>query len=523
MINIIPQTEVRLLKTPLEKDSEHTLSFNNINSQTTYFINRTFKAYSEFTYQKETQSLVVPDSYDVVCTCNYLMYKNAGFTSKYFYAFITKMEYVNENATRVYFEIDSLQTWYFNINYNASFIEREHANSDNIGDNVLPESLEIGEYVNIRSTTDFSNGIGDYVVCVATTDVPVGATIPTIRLYTGIYGGLYYFIFNDYTEIEKFLQIYDKQAMGEAVYAIFMVPKKLPCILNGTSYTWSLSDLTATMIYPTRSPSADLLGKIETDMPTQLDQNYVPKNKKLYTYPFNYLMVTNNSGTEAIYRYEDFDDPTDIEFNVYATITPGMSIKAYPLYYKNIGNYIEGISFGKLPICSWTTDVYVNWLTQNSLNTTIQFAANAAGTLLSAGDKNVGGIISGIQGMANVVQQKTVASLTPDQAKGNTNNGDINFTSSHTGLTVHYMGIKKQFLQIIDDFFSKYGYATNRVKTPNINGRRNWNYVKTINCDFTGEVPQEDLQKIKDIFNKGITFWHNPSNFLNYSVNNDII
>ena len=38
-----------------------------------------------------------------------------------------------------------------------------------------------------------------------------------------------------------------------------------------------------------------------------------------------------------------------------------------------------------------------------------------------------------------------------------------------------------------------------------------------------GKIVEFDLQKIKDIFNRGITFWHNAENFLNYSVNNDII
>ena len=524
MINIIPQTEVRLLKTPLQIDLEHTLNFSNINSQTNYFINRTFKTYTDFTYQKENQSLVVPDAYDVICTCNYLMYKNNGFTNKFFYAFITKLEYVNENATRVYFEIDSLQTWFFNINFNPSLIEREHANSDNIGDNVLPESVELGEYVNIKEKTRYFNSYSDYYLCIGVTEVPVNAQAPAVRLYTGVYGGIYYFLFNDYYDVENFLTIYDKKGIGEAVYSMFMVPKNLPCITNGTTYTWTEDNISCDVIYPRVDITSDLLGEISISMSNYLDDNYVPKNKKLYTYPYNYLMVTNNSGTEVIYRYEDFSDTSSIKFDVLASITPGMSIKAEPIDYKNVySNYIEGITFGKLPICSWTTDVYTNWLTQNSLNNAIQFTANAAGSLLSVPSMNTSGIISGVQGMSNIVQQKTVASLTPDQAKGNTNNGDINFTSSNAGLTFYYMGIKKQYLLIIDDYFSKYGYSTNRVKAPNITGRRNWNFVKTNNCEFTGDIPQEDLQKIKNIFNKGITFWHNSNNFLNYSVNNDII
>ena len=68
-----------------------------------------------------------------------------------------------------------------------------------------------------------------------------------------------------------------------------------------------------------------------------------------------------------------------------------------------------------------------------------------------------------------------------------------------------------------------YGYKVNDVKTPNITGRTNWNYVKTIGCNIVGDVPQDDMQKIKDIFNNGVTLWHNPSTFLDYSQSNNIV
>ena len=145
MINIIPQSEVRLLKTPLEKDSEHTLSWSSLQDQTSYMLSKVVNTYTDFTYIRETQALVVPANYDSIYTCNYLMYKNNGFNNKYFYAFITKMEYVSENSTRIYFEIDSLQTWYFQINYNQTFIEREHVSNDTVGLHTVPENVEMGD------------------------------------------------------------------------------------------------------------------------------------------------------------------------------------------------------------------------------------------------------------------------------------------------------------------------------------------------------------------------------------------
>ena len=85
------------------------------------------------------------------------------------------------------------------------------------------------------------------------------------------------------------------------------------------------------------------------------------------------------------------------------------------------------------------------------------------------------------------------------------------------------MSITEEYAKIIDKYFSMYGYKVNDVKTPNITGRTNWNYVKTIGCNIVGDVPQDDMQKIKDIFNNGVTLWHNPNTFLDYSQSNNIV
>ena len=44
--------------------------------------------------------------------------------------------------------------------------------------------------------------------------------------------------------------------------------------------------------------------------------------------------------------------------------------------------------------------------------------------------------------------------------------------------------------------------------------------IKTINANILGDIPQEDMQKLKNIFDNGVTFWHNANTFLDYSQNN---
>lgn len=120
------------------------------------------------------------------------------------------------------------------------------------------------------------------------------------------------------------------------------------------------------------------------------------------------------------------------------------------------------------------------------------------------------------QQMAQIDKQK----LMPDQA----NLSSSNATAIGYGLNVNSVfttfTIQKQFAERIDKYFDMFGYLTNEVKTPNINNRPNWNYIKTLGANITGNIPQNDLDTIKNMFNLGITLWHNTSTFLDYSQNN---
>ena len=118
---------------------------------------------------------------------------------------------------------------------------------------------------------------------------------------------------------------------------------------------------------------------------------------------------------------------------------------------------------------------------------------------------------------------KTSANFVSDQVRGNLNAGDFVWAKYRSPFTYMPMSIKAEYARCIDEFFSQYGYKCNRVKVPNITGRRNWNYVKTVGCYIQADIPQDDLQEIKIMFDKGVTFWHNPSTFGDYSQNNDII
>ena len=532
MINIIPQSEVRLLKTPLEKDSEHTLNFSTINDQTAYFLTKVIKSYTDFTYIRDSQTLVVPENYDQIYTCNYLMYKNTGFNNKYFYAFITKMEYVSENSTRIYFEIDSLQTWFFQINMNQVFIEREHVSDDTIGLHTVPEEVELGDYVSEGRTTLESASfaylwkiqggtavIRDTYIVLGVSEIPF-AHPPGARLYNGVYSGLYYVIFQTAVDADNFIKYIQTQSGGDPIYTAFMIPEQFASDINWTTTTEGA--YTFTWSHLPYSTDKTILQNAFVNKTNKLGNGYIPKNNKLLTFPYKYFIISNNSGSSTEYKYELFSD-TQCNFTIEGAINVGCAIKLIPKNYQNESkNILYSLDSGKLPTCSWTNDAYTNWLTSNAINIGLGFGENLIkiGTAGFTGDASSS--LGGLSGIAHSIGDIYSRSFTPLTAKGGITMGDYNFADRLT-FTLHKKVIKEEYAKIIDDYFSKYGYKVNTLKVPNITSRRNWNFIKTIECDFTGDLPQEDLQKIKDIFNRGITFWHNAENFLDYSVNNDII
>lgn len=79
---------------------------------------------------------------------NYLIFEND--TRKY-YAFITQKEYARKNLTKIYIEIDVMQTFLFDITLNKSFVERKQCTISEITD--FDEGLYLGEHNVVSDTT----------------------------------------------------------------------------------------------------------------------------------------------------------------------------------------------------------------------------------------------------------------------------------------------------------------------------------------------------------------------------------
>ena len=125
MSAITPNTELRLLKCPIESDNRNQMTFASATAQYNYFNSLPHITADNFTYQRKDSIIRYPAHIDSIIQYNYVMYQNENYTNKWFYAFITNMEYENNGNTKVYITTDVFQTWQFDIVWKQSFIERE--------------------------------------------------------------------------------------------------------------------------------------------------------------------------------------------------------------------------------------------------------------------------------------------------------------------------------------------------------------------------------------------------------------
>lgn len=550
MAVIAPNTDVILLKVPLEISDINQLTFANATAQYNYFFNLSKLTFDKFTYQRKDNTIKVPALVDDLYEYNYVMYRNTNHSSKWFYAFITSIDYVSDQVTSLSIKTDVWQTWQFDLTYKAVFVEREHTNDDTIGFNTEPEDVERGEYVvnkvqdpeypNDPTKTVDKREVGFTGKCYVINSIynPKGGN--TKYLYTNvngvpISGGIW--VFKSAAAMQNAVTKYSNDGRLDSISQVYMLPSTIFNDNNLTADTLpGILDPDAALFYQFNGSTTSEDITFTLSRPTTLD-GYTPKNNKLYTAPFSFINVTNNAGTTNAFSYEYFANMSNIQFKAKGAASVGGSAITVPLNYKGVAeNWSEGVVAGKYPTLSWSGDSYTNWLTQNAVNINAGVIGDIAGAALSAASgqylavseagkalsqANAGvGLFNNITSTIGQVYKHSIA---PYTSQGNINGGDV-FSGANINTCYAYaMSIRAEYAKLCDDYMSMFGYATNKVKIPNVTGRTNWNFVKTQGCYIKADIPQDDLQEIKSMFDRGITFWHNPSTFMDYTQSNAIV
>ena len=364
-----------------------------------------------------------------------------------------------------------------------------------------------------------ASGDDNWYICFCVTALPEGcqrAVNGRVKGDNGRIGGVFnslkFFAVNTFTAAQKIIEDYEQgSVLTDAIDNIYMVPAF--CV--NTDINQPTIDRNGHVMNPLNNyaNTEDFM----LQQPVVLAGGYRPVNNKLYSAPFSYIYMSNNAGQDVTLNWEDFPlqrigNYTMPTMTYYKYYVPSASLSA-KLIFSNYKNYFSdkstptqmvnyGLSFAKVPVCAWTTDYYTNWLTQNGVNVQTNIGASIAqGLVGTAVGALTGGVVGGLAGgVSGVMSAGTTISI-----------------------SCYFMSIRPEIARCVDAYFSMFGYKVNRVKVPNVTGRYNWNYVKTIDCYIEADIPQEDLQEIKNMFNNGLTIWHHPNTFMNYSQSNPII
>lgn len=502
---IIPDATIKILKNvPLDNTYRNTIYFPNASSQIAYFTSKQKFPLTKYSYVRPQSAINVGINSEELYDCNYLMFQNTAFGNKWFYAFITSVEYKGNNVSQINYELDVMQTWHFDYSVNMSFVEREMSTADAIGDNLVPENLELGSYV-YTDQGFISEFQPNQIIIASTFDEDMEDAVG--GMYGGVYSGIRFNRFLTWEDANSFINYATANVKSSGIVSIFMYPLSFFPNTNATDPV--------------------TLSKSRDKAYTNID-GYTPKNKKLFTYPYNFLYVTNNEGNACNYPYEFFSDDK-CNFDVTGAISCNPEFTLVPKNYKGSAkNYNEQMTVGNFPQCAYAIDSYKAYIAQNAnkiglatVNAVTQTAVGVASFLGTEGATGTDSVLSGVKGIASILASNADMDALPPQAHG-LHSPTVNFVNKIKGFQFYNVHIRGEFARIIDEYFNVYGYATRRVKVPNRSVRPHWNYVKTINVSITGSLPADDMAKVRSIYDRGVTFWINGNEVGDYSLNNSI-
>lgn len=274
---------------------------------------------------------------------------------------------------------------------------------------------------------------------------------------------------------------------------------------------------------------------------------------KLNFYPYTYAEITDyiNPPLKVLPQF----CPYSPELWVKPTISDKCTYMLYVKDYKNdTFGQVEGmISTGSLDLPN-TSDSYSNFMANNKAqflnsneiarnNIQRSFIQGQANNVMSgignALSMNVGGLMgnftnalfSGYNMQTDINNNILMENSKLEDLKSSPRavismGGDVSFSklNARNEVSLIWYGLQEFDYERIGTIFALYGYKQNKLMTPNTRSRRDYNYIKNIETNFSNSfIPKKYMDKIKQIYNNGITIWHidrNGNKFLDYNDDN---
>ena len=459
----------------VDREYINVLSYNNTNMLTLLRSSgHLIKEANNYSFLRPTNTIFVNFTYSECLQANYIAFQNPDYSNKWFFAWIDEVIYKSNENCELKFTIDAWSTWYGSWSPKKCFINRQHVTDDTVGLHTLDENLNVGQLICDYEKT--SNKIGSesyfYFVIACNYDPTNNTRYSGIGIYADYPQGSMWFAWlvnrsNYSTTVNDISQwIHDVTVDGHAgdITAMFALP------YQAFALTGDIDTTTHRVLSGGGEKVQDT--EVFTKSLFRAFSDFTPKNNKLYVYPYSFCRITNNLGGYNDYKIEDFieyglnDALTDnMTFEVIGMPCIGYSGKLRPKYYQGLNyNEDESLPLGKYPTLSWSSDAFTNWLTQNAINLGVQaFSTAVSGATQltkSSISLNPYGVVSGVSsiatGIASIIGEIRQATMLPNTAQGNANSGDVSFLYNLNRFKIMHMRPKKEYLEIIDDYFTRF-------------------------------------------------------------------
>ena len=481
---------------------------------------------------------------DLLLTCNYMMFRNTSFGNKIFYAFITDVEYVNNETSLITYSIDNIQTYFFDVSFNASYVEREHSITDNIGDSITPEPVITSGQEVISKYQTMAEGLtaGVYTVIVTSHNLinPVATDYVFQTATRGNFSGAClageYNVCNVVpSSLQDFYNVvnnYIRVAGENGILGMYLIPR-LAYTEDGwdTAHPWlapnvGINNLPA--VYPQTVPKPTVTDTLD---------GYLPKNNKMYTYPFCYFQLNNSLGSSKDYRYEFFSSDNAVFRLSSSGVTPDQSVYCTPNNYRGFAlDWGSSLVYDTYPATSFITSEYNDFIGNNSNRLLAGQLSRIVGAVSAFANApvNPSGAITSLAGNA-IEGMNEYAMLKDLQGQASTiggmASGYFNLLYAQNFFIGYRVTVNASVAKQYDDFFTMYGYTVNGLKVPlfaQSQRRKAYNYCKTKNACVRSlgtaslGVPDTAIKDIQSALDGGLCLWETLANVGNYSVDNTL-
>lgn len=544
----IPNTTLYVGVVPWNSDLKNVQSYPSRAEQISTIQGLLSHKYEHINIIRRDSDLILKGVNEDLTQCNYLMYQNKDISDKWYFAFIDNVQYNSLNSVIISHTIDVWQTYQFDITYYKNLILRSHVakSADTLGRWLAPEPISVApeferkhnvfnelswepQYV-LHSTSVFNNTTKKY-------EYKGNGTGASLSAEYGI------FVDND-DDVQTVVKNYGKLSAAEALKSNDddEYSNWISDLLTGQTIDKAVKLISTTSISQLQDHRNELIGlyaipawvhdgtnkyatnnikkkAVTTTLPTAtLACGYAPRNKKMLSSLCKAYLFYNENGFKLPLKPELFTSDTPV-FTVKAT---ELSTNGFLL---QIGSYADYTA--KTNKISYNCENRLGYDANTGLDKVLNTLTSAVGVVNAVGSVasqafagNVGGAV---QGAVGAVQQSINMIDALGQRGVNTGaSGDIMSITEKRAMPVFAdVSPTEAQCRYIDDYLDVYGYAINEIGkiSSYMQNRSNWNYIQVANCNIKVSAPNDDVNKLKQMFENGVTIWHN--HFGDYDQNNN--